>query len=280
MTSQGGWAVILGCSSGVGRAISAQVAHTPGLNIFGAHRGNHIDEANALAADVEAAGRRAVFHLGDVGTWDGAAQAADELLEIAGPKSVRLFVHSIANASLGRFMPGGEGPRYRQFVEKNYSKTMNAMANSFPWWAQALVARDLLADGAQLLGLTNPIVDSLVHNFGLITAAKAALEMYVKHLALEMGPMGHRVNLLNFGTVETRAAAIGFGEEWDRFKALCTGAIGAGRLVSAEEVARFVTVLCSPEANWFNGATIDFTGGQARNLLDAAIYRPPGGRDD
>ncbi|MFT5430624.1 MAG: NAD(P)-dependent dehydrogenase (short-subunit alcohol dehydrogenase family) [Myxococcota bacterium] len=269
------WAVVPGVSSGVGRAIALQLASDPGLNVFGAHRGNYPDQANELASAVRDADRRAEFYVGDAGTEEGVRDAARHLREVAGPRSVHMFVHSIANASLGRFMPGGDG-RYRQLQARNLHKTFDSMAHSFVWWAQELAALDLLAPGARLLGLTNPIVDSIVNNFGVINAAKAALEVYVRHLALEMGPLGYRVNLLNFGTVETPAAAIGFGEHWDQFKRICEQSTPAGRLLTGDEVARFVSTLAGEAGAWFNGATIDMTGGQAQSILDAALYRDVG----
>ena len=265
------WAVVLGCSAGVGRAIAAHVASEPGLHIFGAHRGNWPEDAAALSTEVRAKGRQIKLYEGDAGCYEGVCEAADLLLATAGPRSVKLFVHSIANASLGRFLPGGDG-RYRQFIQHNFTKTFDCMAHSFAWWAAALYERDLLAPNARLYGLTNPIIASIVNNFGLITAAKAALEMYIKHLAQELGAHGHTVNLLDFGTVDTRASALGFGAHWPRFVSICEASIPAGRLVSAQEVAALVALLCRDEAAWFNGATIDFTAGQARNLLDATIY--------
>lgn len=267
---QSHWAVVLGASSGVGHAIARSVAEDPGFNIFGAHRGHYADGASALDRAVTAAGRRAAFHVGDVGTAEGVEAGADALLAVAGTRSVGLFVHSIANASVGRLLPGGEGI-HRQLKPRNFQKTFDSMAHSFAWWAQALVERDLLAPGARLLALTNPIGQSIVANFAAITAAKAALAVYVKHLALELGPRGHRVNLLNFGTVETRAAAYGFGPQWERFKRICETSTPAGRMLVADEVARFVSILCGEGAAWFNGAEIDFTGGQAHSLLDAAL---------
>ena len=266
------WAVVLGMSSGSGFEIAKAVAIQPGLNIFGAHRGHWPEQAAVLASHVTTHGRQFADFVGDVGTHAGVEHAADALLQIAGPRSVRLCVHAIANASLGMFLPGGDGP-FRQFIPHNFHKTMDSMANSFAWWAQALVARDLLAPGAHLLGLTNPIADSMIHNFGIITAAKAALQVYVKHLAWEMGPLGYRVNLLNFGTVDTLAVKKAFTpEKWQRFQDVVAQAIPAGRMLTTAEVGQFVTLLLRPEAHWFNGATIDFTGGQSQSLLNCLLY--------
>lgn len=241
-----------------------------GCDVFGAHRNNWPEQAEQLQGDIKASGCRSEFFVGDVGTIEGVEAAADALARVAPKNSVRLMVHCIANASLGNFMPGGEGV-FRQFKPKNFSKTMDSMANSFPWWAQALVARDLLAPGARILGMTNPIGDSLLVNFGLITAAKAALELYAKHLALEMGAMGYRVNILKFGLVETDAAAMGFGERWEHFRRLTKACLPPNRILTAEEVGKVVVHLCKEEADWFNGAVIDYTGGQMNNLLEATL---------
>ena len=267
----GTWGVVLGCTSGNGRAIAAQLARDPGVHVFGAHRGNYPEGADALRAEITGADRRAEMYQGDVGTPDGVQAGADALLEVAGPRSVRVFVHSIANASVGCFLQGGRG-RYRAFVPQNFHKTFDSMAHSFAWWAQALVDRDLLAPGGRLLGLTNPIGDSLIHNFALITAAKAALEVYVKHLARELGRLGHRVNLLNFGVIETPAVKAGFGPLWPRFAHVCEQINNTERLTTAEDVARTVSMLCSDAAAGFNGATIDFSGGQCQAVLDALVY--------
>src|SRR5262249_24653414 len=140
-----------------------------------------------------------------------AAEAeADALLASLGPQSVRVFVHSIACASLGQLAVAPS-----PLSERQIHSTFDAMAHSFVYWAQALVARDLLAPGSRLLGLSNPLVDSLVRNSGLINATKAALEMYIRHLAFELGPLGHRVNLLKFGAVATPASQKTF-PAWDR----------------------------------------------------------------
>jgi NAD(P)-dependent dehydrogenase (short-subunit alcohol dehydrogenase family) len=264
------WAVILGVSAGTGAAIARAVARDPGLHVFGAHRGHHAAEAALVARDVEARGRRASTWVADAGTAEGAARGAAALLEVAGPRSVRLFVHSIANASLGRLA----SPEREKLAPRQFQKTFDSMAHSFVYWAQELLARDLLAPGARLLGLTNPLHESLLHNCGLVAASKAALEIYVRHLAFELGPLGHRVNLLKFPTVVTPAVKVVYSPEaLSRLDEAHRQMIPAGRMCTIEEVADFVSVLAGDRAAWFNGATIDFTGGMTQSLLDLVLNR-------
>jgi len=265
------WAVVLGVSAGTGAAVARAVAVDPGLHVFGAHRDHHAEEAAHVARDVAAAGRRAVMWVADAGTVEGAQHGAAALLAAAGPRSVRLFVHSIANASLGRLASGGAD----QLTPRQVHKTFDAMAHSFVFWAQELLALDLLAPSARLVGLTNPLDESLLNNCGLVTASKAALEMYVRHLAFELGPRGHRVNLLKFPTVVTPAVRKVYGPEvLAHLDATHRHMIPAGRMCTLEEVAGLVSFLAGDRAEWFNGATIDFTGGMTQSLLDLVLNRP------
>jgi hypothetical protein len=49
--------------------------------------------------------------------------------------------------------------------------------------------------------------------------------------------------------------------------------IPAGRSCTFEDLGRIVGVLARDEGEWFNGATIDYTGGMTLRLLDI-ILRP------
>lgn len=271
MSAPAHWAVVLGGSSGTGAAIARTLATNPGLDLFVVHRGNWPEGAAEVEASVQAAGRRCVFWISDAGTPEAAAEGAARLREVAGAQSVRFFVHSLACASVGRLVIGPEPLHPRQL-----QRTFDRMAHSFVWWAQALHQGELLAPGARLLGLSNLMTDEVVRGAGAISATKAALEMYVRHLALELGPLGHRVNLLKFGFVPTAAAQRTFpGDAMERLRAVMTRGTPAGRLCDPEDVARLVAFLASPAADWFNGATIDFTGAESQSFFDALVFPAP-----
>jgi enoyl-[acyl-carrier-protein] reductase (NADH) len=168
------------------------------------------------------------------------------------------MVHAIANASLGNLV---HGPAVLH--PKQIDKTFESMAHSFLYWARGLLEADLLAPNARLVALSNAIGDSTLANCSAVAAAKAALEMYVRYLAWELGPLGHRVNALKFGTAETAALKWIFpGGQWDELAEVHGRMHPAGRMVTVEEVGAFVSVLAGDRGAWFNGAVIDFTGSQ------------------
>jgi NAD(P)-dependent dehydrogenase (short-subunit alcohol dehydrogenase family) len=80
------------------------------------------------------------------------------------------------------------------------------------------------------------------------------------------------VNLLKFGTVMTPALKHVYSPEaLARLEAAHSRMNPAGRMCTVEEVARFVTVLVGEDAAWFNGATIDFSGGMTLRLIDLVL---------
>jgi len=262
------WALILGASSGTGAAIANAVARKPGLDVFGVHRGRYVDSAALVERQVREAGRRALLWQADASTPEAAEAGVQALREVAGPRSVKLFVHSIAGASVGRFLSEGED----RLHARRMRRTFDTMAHSFVYWAQALVAGDMLAPDARLLGLQNSLDETHLSNTALISASKAALEMYVRYLAMELGGRGHRVNLLKFGTVLTPALKHVYSPEaLARLEAAHARMNPAGRMCTLEEVATFVSVLTGDEAGWFNGATIDYSGGMTLRLLDLVL---------
>ena len=263
------WALVLGVSGGSGSAIARALAKDAHLHVFGVHRGNRKADAAEVEAAIAAADRRCHMRVAGAGTYEEVVAGADELLQVAGPKSVKILVHSIANASYGRYVTGDGA----WIAPKQIAKTFDCMAHSFLWWVQELVRRDLLAPGARLVALSNPLVDTVVHGWGPVVASKAALEAYVRYLADELGPQGHCVTLLKFSMVETRAVQVAFSAEaWARFRREAVAMMPCRRLCELDEVAAMVVALVGEVGTWFNGCTIDYTGSQNRSLLDYTFH--------
>lgn len=269
MTNSKGWAAIIGVSAGTGAALAKNLAQNPGYDIFGVHRGHHAESADRLAHEIKNLGRRAVFGEGEGGTAEGAQRFAQAMREAAGPKSLHFFVHSIANASLGQLVLGKDGP----LPARKIQKTFDSMCHSFVYWIQELFACDLPAPGARFLSLGNTLGESMVRRCGLVAAAKAALESYTKTLAIELGPLGYRINMLKFPTVITPAVRVVYGENsLPHIQQMHEQMTPAGRMCTPDEVARFVSLLASDACEWINGATIDFTGGMTLNLMDLILH--------
>ena len=260
MAAKGNWAVILGPTGGVGAACARSLAAKRRLNVFGVHRGHFPDESLTVQQAVEQAGAQCHMRVSGAALHEEVVACADELLQVAGPRSVRVFVHAIANASYGTYTWGKRGT----IEPRQVQKTFDCMAHSFMWWTQELMKRDLLAKRARLIALSNPMVDGIVHGWGLIAAAKSALELYVRYLGHELGPRGHCVTLLKFGLVETRAIRIAFSDaEWERVRDEVASVTPFKRLATVEEIGDCVATISGDVGDWFNSCSIDYSCGVA-----------------
>lgn len=98
--------------------------------------------------------------------------------------------------------------------------------------------------------------------FLLYAAAKAALGMLTRGLALELASEGIRVNAVAPGVIATER-----NEEADRL----TPEIPLGRAGTPEEVAALVSWLVSDAASYVTGASIIVDGGAVQHILPPAL---------
>jgi enoyl-[acyl-carrier protein] reductase III len=95
--------------------------------------------------------------------------------------------------------------------------------------------------------------------YGFIGASKAALESLVRTLAQELGPRGIRVNAVSAGVVDTDA--LRFFPDRETLLSSFAERAPAGAILSAEDVAGAVYLLCLPEAAMVTGHTLVVDGG-------------------
>jgi NAD(P)-dependent dehydrogenase (short-subunit alcohol dehydrogenase family) len=97
-------------------------------------------------------------------------------------------------------------------------------------------------------------------SYGMVSAAKAALEAFVRQLAIELGPRGITVNAVRAGVTDTPALRKipGHQRMMEKARALNPG----GRLTRPEDVAGLVGLLLEAEAGWVSGSVIAVDGGE------------------
>ena len=116
--------------------------------------------------------------------------------------------------------------------------------------------------GGQIVLMSSWTQDVPRDGIGAYCTSKSGLKMLAKCLALELGPAGIRVNLVAPGFVDAGLT----GKNLRRNPGLRSGmeaSIPLGRLISAEELARTVRMLCSDDAAYLTGATITVDGGSS-----------------
>lgn len=99
--------------------------------------------------------------------------------------------------------------------------------------------------------------------YGVYTASKAGLEAFTRSLAAAIGPSGHSVNSVLPGLTDTdMLKSLTEDEESANYhREVASITPMEGRVASADEIARVVTLLASPQSQWITGQSISATGG-------------------
>ncbi len=259
MELEPGWCVVLGASSGFGGAAARAFAQA-GLDICGVHLDRKVTQPNAEAVieDVEKAGRRALFANINAADSEKRAALVEELREAVGqgPK-VRVLLHSLAFGTLKTL---AARDKTEAVSSKQLAMTLEVMASSLVDWTQVLLEADLLERGSSIFAMTSAGSARSWPAYGPVSAAKAALESYVRQLALELGPEEIRANAICAGITDTAALRKipGNAEMIESAKARNP----RGRLTTPEDVADAIVALASPRCHWVSGNVIQVDGGE------------------
>jgi enoyl-[acyl-carrier protein] reductase I len=111
-------------------------------------------------------------------------------------------------------------------------------------------ASPLMAEGGSIMTLTYNAVERAVPGYGAMAAAKAALEVGVRYLAVEMGPRKIRVNAISAGPLRTLSASavkgIGMLRRWTEQAAplrenITLADVGNAAVFLGSDLSRMVT---------------------------------------
>jgi enoyl-[acyl-carrier protein] reductase III len=243
-TLAGKVALVTGASRGIGRAIAQKLA-SAGSDIA-ANYYNSADEAEALCAEIRGMGRRAYAIQGSVGIPES---VDDMFVELS-----RHFEHLdivVSNAASGVLKPALE------MTLKHWRWCLETNALALNLLAQRAVP--LMPAGGNIIAMSSLGASRAMPDYGFIGASKAALESLVRTLAQELGARHIRVNAVSAGVVDTDA--LRYFPNREELLANFARRTPAGPVLTTEDVAAAVYLLCLPEAAMINGHTLVVDGG-------------------
>jgi enoyl-[acyl-carrier protein] reductase III len=243
---QGKVAVVSGASRGIGRAIALACARQ-GMDVAFNYLRNR-KAAEETRQGIEALGVRCLAVKANVAEPERVKELAAAIGEAFG--RVDLLVSNAAS---------GVERGALDLTLHHWHWTMDINAWGFLSLVQELAP--LMEGGASVVAISSLGAVRALPYYTAVGASKAALESLARHLAVELGPRGIRVNVLSAGPVDTDALR----HFPNRAELLAESArrTPLGRIVTAEEVAAGVLFLASDLSRMVTGTTLTVDGGYA-----------------
>ncbi|MFD0973059.1 SDR family oxidoreductase [Plantactinospora endophytica] len=266
---EGTWSLLLGASSGMGRATALALAREGG-NVLGVHldMGERAQAAKALEAELRGYGVQAHFFNVNASSRSARAQLLPTIAELTGERGLHVVLHSLAFGSLLPYLPRAGWDR--TLGQRHMEMTVDVMAHSLVYWVQELMAAKLLHRGAKVFAMTSSGATSVMPSYGAVSAAKCALESHVRQLACELARYGVAVNALCAGVTVT--PALERIPEHTQFVAQASATNPHGRLTRPEDVAEAILLLSRTDSSWITGNTIGVDG--AENIAGIPAWSP------
>ena len=244
--------LITGGSRGIGAA-TARLAAAQGWDVA-VNYARDASAAQAVAADVRAAGRRALVIQADVGVEAEALAMFATLDRTWGPGLAGL-VNNAGVVDLPSRVDAMGAARIQRMFAINVFGTM--------WCAREAVRRMSTAHGGSGGAIVN--LSSAAARLGApgqyvdYAAAKGAVDVFTLGLAREVATEGIRVNAVRPGIIETEIHAS--GGQPDRAAQMAPG-VPMKRAGTADEVAQAVLWLLGDDSSYTTGTVVDVTGGR------------------
>jgi NAD(P)-dependent dehydrogenase (short-subunit alcohol dehydrogenase family) len=247
MDLSGKTAIVTGSARGIGRAIAQRFAAAGADVVINYVRS--IDQAQSVAAEVQALGRQALVVQADVSQRTQVEAMLAQVLQTFGKIDIL-----VSNAGIIIDKPFVESTDddWHAAIETNLHGFFNCCREVLPHMMERRSGR-IIATGSIIVDTGN----FGRNKYAVCTASKGGIVAMVKPLAVEAAPYGITVNAVSPGYIATDM----MHEIDEAGREAVKRLIPAGRYGTPEEVAAAMTFLASDEAAYITGQVLRVNGG-------------------
>ena len=242
---QGKVALVTGASKGIGASIAKELAANGAA--VAVNYSSSKAEAEKVAAEIRAAGGKAIVVKGSVADPDAIGPLVATVAKELGPISIL-----VNNAGVYEFAP------IDAVTPEHFHKQFNINVLGLLLTTQAAL-KSFDSKGGSIINIGSVAANG-VGTASVYSATKGAVDSITQALAQELGARKIRVNSLNPGMVETEGVhAAGFiGSDFQKEVEARTP---LGRIGQPKDIVDIAVFLASDDATWVNGQRIEAAGG-------------------
>ena len=246
MRLAGKTAIVTGGASGFGEGIVRKFV-AEGARVM-------IADINGAAAEALATqlGDAAIAHQVDVSKRDSVEAMATAAFAAFG--SLDILVNNAGVTHLPMPM--------EQVTEADFDRVLAVNVKSVYLMAQAFVPHMKAKKSGAILNIASTAAVSPRPRLSWYNASKGWLVTATKAMAVELAPLGVRVNALNPVAGETPLLKTFMGEDTPEMRAKFLATIPLGRFSTPADMGNAACFLCSDEASMITGVALEVDGGR------------------
>ncbi len=246
--------LITGAGRGIGRAIAVKFGQE-GANVI-VNDLKEDDNAGETIKQVEATGAKAVFISADISKVENVQSLIAAAVQAFGQLNIL-----VNNAGVEIRAP------FWEVTEQQYDIVMNVNLKGMFFLTQAFVKYLLQIKMPGVIVNNSSVHEELPFpNFTVYCASKGGLQMVMRNLAVELGPLNIRINNVAPGAIKTPINANLLSKP--ELIGPLQNNISLHRLGEPEDVANVIAFLASDEARYVTGSTYYVDGGLAYHYTE------------
>lgn len=244
--------VVTGSSRGIGAGIARRFAQA-GADVV-IHYQASAEKAGAVAAEIEAMGRRVLVIQADLREKSAVDRLLDGTVEALG--KINVLVNNAAQQPLAPLM---------EMTEADWDLVIDANLKGVFLCTQA-AARHMIRQGTggAIVNIGSIEGENPAPRHSHYVASKGGVNMHTMNAALELGPYGIRVNVVSPGLIWSPTIHESYPQGVSRYESRAP----LGRIGMPEDVADACLFLASPAARWISGVNLRVDGG----VMTSQIY--------